>query len=125
MLLITNTFSVIMDSVRRGAHWVVNLKYFDFFIMLIITMSSIALAAEDPIDVDSQRNHFLNHLDYAFTLVFTIEMLLKVIDLGIILHPGSYLREFWNVMDAVVVICACVSFAFERYRNDAIRLFIK
>lgn len=82
--------------------------------MLIITMSSIALAAEDPIDVDSERNKFLNHLDIAFTLVFTIEMLLKVIDLGIILHPGSYLREFWNVMDAVVVICACVSFVFEK-----------
>lgn len=101
-------------SVRRGAHWVVNLKYFDFFIMLIITMSSIALAAEDPIEENSDRNTYLNYLDYAFTLVFTIEMLLKVIDLGIILHPGSYLREFWNVMDAVVVICACVSFVFER-----------
>lgn len=76
-------------------------------------MSSIALAAEDPLDEKSHWNKTLNNLDYAFTLVFTIEMLLKVVDLGIILHPGSYLREFWNIMDAVVVICACVSFAFE------------
>lgn len=91
----------------------VNLKYFDFFIMLIITMSSIALAAEDPLDENPTWNHNLNKLDYAFTLVFTIEMLLKVVDLGVILHPGSYLREFWNIMDAVVVICACVSFVFE------------
>lgn len=60
--------------------------------MGIITCSSIALAAEDPVDEHSSTNKFLNYLDYAFTGVFTIEMLLKVIDLGIILHPGSYLR---------------------------------
>lgn len=81
--------------------------------MLIITMSSIALAAEDPVDEHSHRNEILNYFDYAFTGVFTVEMLLKIIDLGIILHPGSYLREFWNVMDAVVVICAAVSFGFD------------
>lgn len=76
-------------------------------------MSSIALAAEDPVEEKSFRNEVLNLFDYAFTGVFTIEMLLKVVDLGIILHPGSYLREFWNVMDAVVVICAAVSFGFD------------
>lgn len=76
-------------------------------------MSSIALAAEDPVEEKSYRNTVLNYFDYAFTGVFTIEMLLKVVDLGVILHPGSYLREFWNVMDAVVVICAAVSFGFD------------
>lgn len=38
----------------------------------------------------------------------------QIIDLGVILHPGSYLREFWNVMDAVVVICAFMSFIFQK-----------
>lgn len=65
-------------SVRRGAHWVVNLRYFDLFIMLVISMSSIALAAEDPVVEDSDKNKFLNYLDYAFTGVFTVEMILKV-----------------------------------------------
>ncbi|XP_043464353.1 voltage-dependent calcium channel type A subunit alpha-1 isoform X7 [Leptopilina heterotoma] len=107
------------NPVRRGAHWVVNLRYFDFFIMVVITLSSMALAAEDPVDDDSQRNTILNYFDYAFTGVFTIEMILKVIDLGVILHPGSYLREFWNVMDAIVVICAAVSFAFDMTGSSA------
>ncbi|XP_071560299.1 voltage-dependent calcium channel type A subunit alpha-1 isoform X2 [Temnothorax nylanderi] len=100
------------NPIRRAAHWVVNLRYFDFFIMVVISLSSIALAAEDPVSEHAWRNEILNYFDYAFTGVFTIEMVLKIIDLGIILHPGSYLREFWNIMDAVVVICAMVSFAF-------------
>ncbi|XP_018406731.1 PREDICTED: voltage-dependent calcium channel type A subunit alpha-1 [Cyphomyrmex costatus] len=101
------------NPIRRGAHWIVNLRYFDFFIMVVISLSSIALAAEDPVSEKASRNQILNYFDYAFTGVFTIEMVLKIIDLGIILHPGSYLREFWNIMDAVVVICAMVSIAFD------------
>ncbi|KAK1117397.1 hypothetical protein K0M31_016768 [Melipona bicolor] len=107
------------NPVRRAAHWVVNLRYFDFFIMVVISLSSIALAAEDPVWEDSPRNEILNYFDYAFTGVFTVEMILKIIDLGIILHPGSYLREFWNIMDAVVVICAAVSFAFDMTGSSA------
>uniref|UniRef100_A0A182T2S2 Ion transport domain-containing protein n=1 Tax=Anopheles maculatus TaxID=74869 RepID=A0A182T2S2_9DIPT len=87
--------------------------------MIVISLSSIALAAEDPVQEDSPRNKVLNNLDYAFTCVFTIEMLLKVIDLGIILHPGSYLREIWNIMDAVVVGCAVVSIGFDISGSDA------
>ncbi|KAK7579828.1 hypothetical protein V9T40_000457 [Parthenolecanium corni] len=101
------------NSVRRFAHWVVNLKYFDMFIMVVIVLSSMALATEDPVDEKSERNKYLNHLDHCFTGVFAVEMFLKVIDLGIILHPGSYLREFWNFLDAIVVICALVSLAIE------------
>ncbi|XP_046472833.1 voltage-dependent calcium channel type A subunit alpha-1 isoform X8 [Neodiprion pinetum] len=102
------------NPIRRGAHWVVNLRYFDFFIMIVIILSSVALAAEDPVTEGSTRNYVLNCFDHAFTGVFAIEMILKIIDLGVILHPGSYLREFWNVMDAVVVICAGVSFVFSK-----------
>ncbi|XP_067216065.1 voltage-dependent calcium channel type A subunit alpha-1 isoform X5 [Linepithema humile] len=107
------------NPIRRAAHWVVNLRYFDFFIMVVISLSSIALAAEDPVWEDAPRNTILNYFDYAFTGVFTIEMVLKIIDLGVILHPGSYLREFWNIMDAVVVICAMVSFTFDMIGSPA------
>lgn len=100
------------NFIRRGAHWVVNLKYFDFFIMIVICLSSIALACEDPVDEESENNQMLNNFDYGFTCVFTIELVLKVVDLGVILHPGSYLREFWNFMDAVVVGCAVISIGF-------------
>ncbi|CAH0722297.1 unnamed protein product, partial [Brenthis ino] len=101
------------NPIRRGAHWIVNLRYFDFFIMVVICMSSVALAAEDPVVEESDRNKVLNYFDYAFTGVFTVEMLLKIVDLGILFHPGAYLRDLWNIMDAAVVICALVSFGFE------------
>ncbi|CAH0559083.1 unnamed protein product [Brassicogethes aeneus] len=107
------------NPIRRGAHWVVNLRYFDFFIMVVICLSSMALAAEDPVVEKSFRNNILDKFDYAFTGVFAVEMFLKIVDLGVILHPGAYLREFWNIMDAVVVICALVSMGFDFAQSSA------
>lgn len=46
--------------------------------MLVISGSSMALASEDPVDENSRRNKILNYLDYGFTVVFTLEMTLKV-----------------------------------------------
>ncbi|CAL8071002.1 unnamed protein product [Calicophoron daubneyi] len=98
------------NAIRRFCHFVVNLRYFDLFIMIVICASSIALAAEDPVSENSRRNTILEHFDYAFTGVFTVELVLKVVDLGVILHPGSYFRDAWNVLDAIVVFCALVAF---------------
>ena len=33
----------------------------------------------------------------------------QILDYGLILHPGSYLRELWNAMDMLVVSCALTS----------------
>ena len=37
---------------------------------------------------------------------------LQILDLGVVLHPGSYCRDFWNILDAIVVCCALVAFLF-------------
>jgi len=101
------------NTFRCGIHAVVTFPLFDVFIMLVIVASSISLAAEDPVNVDGDWNKFLGQLDYAFTLIFAIEVLLKILDYGLVLHPGSYLREMWNAMDLIVVSCAITSFTMD------------
>uniref|UniRef100_A0A8C7KSG9 Voltage-dependent N-type calcium channel subunit alpha n=1 Tax=Oncorhynchus kisutch TaxID=8019 RepID=A0A8C7KSG9_ONCKI len=99
------------NPVRRLCHYVVNLRYFEMCILSVITMSSIALAAEDPVQANAPRNNVLKYLDYVFTGVFTFEMVIKMIDLGLLLHPGSYFRDLWNILDFIVVSGALVAFA--------------
>ena len=70
-------------------HGIVTLPCFDTFIMVIIILSSIALAAEDPVQEQSQRNHILTYFDYVFTGIFALEMLLKVITLRILVKSIS------------------------------------
>ncbi|KAM6975193.1 voltage-dependent N-type calcium channel subunit alpha-1B isoform 3-T3 [Tautogolabrus adspersus] len=101
----------VTNPVRRLCHYVVNLRYFEMCILMVITMSSIALAAEDPVQANAPRNNVLKYLDYVFTGVFTFEMVIKMIDLGLILHPGAYFRDLWNILDFIVVSGALVAFA--------------
>ncbi|XP_010138542.1 PREDICTED: voltage-dependent N-type calcium channel subunit alpha-1B-like, partial [Buceros rhinoceros silvestris] len=98
--------------IRRLFHYIVNLRYFEMVILIVIALSSIALAAEDPVQAESPRNDALKYLDYIFTGVFTFEMVIKMIDLGLLLHPGSYFRDLWNILDFIVVSGALVAFAF-------------
>ena len=56
----------------------VTYPFFDTLIMIIIILSSIALAAEDPVEEKSPRNRILTYFDYIFTTIFAVEMVLKV-----------------------------------------------
>uniref|UniRef100_A0A8C9SUM4 Voltage-dependent N-type calcium channel subunit alpha n=1 Tax=Scleropages formosus TaxID=113540 RepID=A0A8C9SUM4_SCLFO len=100
------------NPVRRLCHYIVSLRYFEMCILVVIAMSSIALAAEDPVHANATRNNVLKYLDYVFTGVFTFEMVIKMVDLGLLLHPGAYFRDLWNILDFIVVSGALVAFAF-------------
>ena len=58
--------------------------------MIIIILSSIALAAEDPVQEQSERNHILTYFDYVFTGIFAVEMFLKVMVLYFLYSGWSF-----------------------------------
>ncbi|XP_026067332.1 calcium channel, voltage-dependent, N type, alpha 1B subunit, a isoform X24 [Carassius auratus] len=106
------------NPVRRLCHYIVSLRYFEMCILVVIAMSSIALAAEDPVQANAPRNNVLKYLDYVFTGVFTFEMVIKMVDLGLLLHPGAYFRDLWNILDFIVVSGALVAFAFSSFMGS-------
>uniref|UniRef100_A0A4W5S0W1 Voltage-dependent calcium channel type A subunit alpha-1 n=1 Tax=Hucho hucho TaxID=62062 RepID=A0A4W5S0W1_9TELE len=103
--------TVLICRIRRICHYVVTMRYFEMTILLVIVASSIALAAEDPVCTNSDRNRVLRYFDYVFTGVFTFEMIIKMTDLGLLLHDGSYFRDLWNILDFIVVVGALIAFA--------------
>uniref|UniRef100_A0A2K5X488 Voltage-dependent P/Q-type calcium channel subunit alpha-1A n=1 Tax=Macaca fascicularis TaxID=9541 RepID=A0A2K5X488_MACFA len=108
----TSAHPSVSNSLRRLCHYILNLRYFEMCILMVIAMSSIALAAEDPVQPNAPRNNVLRYFDYVFTGVFTFEMVIKMIDLGLVLHQGAYFRDLWNILDFIVVSGALVAFAF-------------
>uniref|UniRef100_A0A671YKV8 Calcium voltage-gated channel subunit alpha1 E n=1 Tax=Sparus aurata TaxID=8175 RepID=A0A671YKV8_SPAAU len=121
-LFITSSLCHLLSlRVRRACHYVVNLRYFEMCILLVIAASSIALAAEDPVATSSDWNKVLRYFDYVFTGVFTFEMIIKMIDQGLILHDGSYFRDLWNILDFIVVVGALVAFALSNNKGRDIK----
>lgn len=50
----------------------------------------------------------MNQLNFSFTIVFTVDMGLKIIGLGLV----DYLRDRMNVFDAVIVSLSLVELVF-------------
>uniref|UniRef100_A0A8C2UGX2 Voltage-dependent R-type calcium channel subunit alpha n=1 Tax=Coturnix japonica TaxID=93934 RepID=A0A8C2UGX2_COTJA len=117
----SNRWGLSRHRVRRACHYIVNLRYFEMCILLVIAASSIALAAEDPVLTNSDRNKVLRYFDYVFTGVFTFEMVIKMIDQGLILQDGSYFRDLWNILDFIVVVGALVAFALATNKGRDIK----
>uniref|UniRef100_A0A673XU94 Voltage-dependent N-type calcium channel subunit alpha-1B n=1 Tax=Salmo trutta TaxID=8032 RepID=A0A673XU94_SALTR len=98
------------NPVRRLCHYVVNLRYFEMCILSVITMSSIALAAEDPVQANAPRNNRVR-LPTVSTISLMWIIFPHIFNLGLLLHPGSYFRDLWNILDFIVVSGALVAFA--------------
>uniref|UniRef100_A0A8C7ZBU1 Voltage-dependent L-type calcium channel subunit alpha n=1 Tax=Oryzias sinensis TaxID=183150 RepID=A0A8C7ZBU1_9TELE len=102
------------NCLRVACHNLIHHPYFTNFILIFIILSSISLAAEDPIKSHSFRNIVLGYADYVFTSVFTVEIVLKVTVLmtvyGAFLHTGSFCRNAFNLLDLLVVSVSLTSF---------------
>ncbi|XP_063063682.1 calcium channel, voltage-dependent, L type, alpha 1F subunit [Engraulis encrasicolus] len=98
------------NPIRVGCHTLIHHHIFCNLILVFIILSSISLAAEDPIRAHSFRNNLLGYADYAFTSIFTVEILLKMTVHGAFLHQGSFCRNVSNLLDLLVVSVSLVSF---------------
>lgn len=94
-LIITKLAFVIIS------HWL-----FEYCSLMVIIANSIVLALEDPTNPGSNSTGFLATLDVVFLVLYTLEMVLKILGLGFILNKGSYLRDSWNILDFIIVLSA-------------------
>ncbi|XP_075986928.1 muscle calcium channel subunit alpha-1-like isoform X2 [Anticarsia gemmatalis] len=88
---------------------------FGNIILVCIMFSSAMLAAEDPLDAAQNgfRNWLLSQFDVFFTGIFTLELFLKLVTYGLVLHKGAFLRSAFNVLDMLVVCVSLISMSFK------------
>ncbi|XP_045040463.2 voltage-dependent L-type calcium channel subunit alpha-1S [Desmodus rotundus] len=110
------------NKIRVLCHRIVNATWFTNFILLFIMLSSAALAAEDPIRAESMRNQILGYFDIAFTSVFTVEIILKMTTYGAFLHKGSFCRNYFNLLDLLVVAVSLVSMRLESSSISVVKI---
>ncbi|NXD65643.1 CAC1S protein, partial [Eolophus roseicapillus] len=110
------------NKFRMLCHRTVNATWFTNFILLFILLSSISLAAEDPIRAESFRNKILGYFDIGFTSVFTVEIVLKMTAYGAFLHKGSFCRNSFNILDLLVVAVSLISMGIESSAISVVKI---
>ena len=94
----------------------INNKWFDKFILLMIIFSTARLI----IDTFLSGYRFVlifDFIDTFFNVIFLLEAIIKICALGFALDEGSYLSDNWNKIDIIIVICSIFDYEniFEKY----------
>ncbi|XP_077060046.1 calcium channel, voltage-dependent, L type, alpha 1D subunit, a isoform X11 [Siphateles boraxobius] len=110
------------NPIRVACHKLINHHIFTNLILVFIMLSSASLAAEDPIRNFSARNIILGYFDYAFTAIFTVEIVLKMTTYGAFLHKGAFCRNYFNLLDLLVVGVSLVSFGIQSSAISVVKI---
>lgn len=112
------------NKLRRRCLWLADHPYFDYVVLIFISLNCITLAMERPkIPPYSREREFLSFANYAFTLVFGIEMLVKVIAKGLFYGRDAYFHNGWNIMDGSLVGISLLDIFLSFFAQRSPRIF--
>ncbi|KAH3854426.1 hypothetical protein DPMN_096968 [Dreissena polymorpha] len=101
-------FGQVWFAGRKKAFALVQHKYFETFIIVMILASSLALACEDIyLDDRPMLKRVLSYMDEVFTVVFFLEMILKWYAFGF----KYYFTDAWCWLDFIIVSVSLIMLA--------------
>ncbi|XP_030915597.1 sodium channel protein type 5 subunit alpha [Geospiza fortis] len=92
--------------------------FVDLLIVVCIILNTLFLAMEHP-GMERKYQRLISLSDKVFTLIFTAEMILKIIALD----PYYYFQDKWNVFDSLVVLIGLASFGTNLSPFRLLRIF--
>uniref|UniRef100_A0A8C3E8V9 Sodium channel protein n=1 Tax=Corvus moneduloides TaxID=1196302 RepID=A0A8C3E8V9_CORMO len=105
-------------AVKEKMKLIILNPFVDLLIMVCIILNTLFLAMEYP-GMEPDYQQLISLSDQVFTLIFTVEMILKIIALD----PYYYFQHKWNVFDSVVVLIGLASFGTNLSPFRLLRIF--
>ncbi|OAD72147.1 hypothetical protein PHYBLDRAFT_147120 [Phycomyces blakesleeanus NRRL 1555(-)] len=97
---------------RTPSYW--HSLLFSFFIVSCVITNVVLTIYNSPVYAAENRNEepkilILKYVDWAFTIIFSAEFVIKVVADGFFMTPNAYLLNGWNVLDLFVLITLYMS----------------
>ena len=100
-------------SVSELCRRIISSSAFESFIILVILANVGVIIAEDP----NEPEPVFATLERVFLYLYTTEAAMKIWGLGFVWNQGAYLRDWWNVLDFVIVVSAWAEFIVQEGVN--------
>ena len=99
----SNRFRLLLSAAVHSDAWSIG-------VLLLIFTSCVLLALDYPaLDPASVEGQTLYWADLVTTVLYTVEMLCRFVVFGVVLDPGSCLRNGWNAMEFGIVLVSIAS----------------
>mmetsp|Transcript_55141 Transcript_55141/g.124132 ORF Transcript_55141/g.124132 Transcript_55141/m.124132 type:complete len:1891 (+) Transcript_55141:150-5822(+) len=107
------------NPIRKAMNFILTFKtkgsptsVFDNIILVCILLSTLCMMIDTPLsDPRKPLTIAIRTADVVFAVIFMIEMLIKLIALGLFWGKGTYLRSGWNWLDGIVVLVSIIDMA--------------
>jgi hypothetical protein len=96
------------NAFRQAVHKITSSKYLNAIVIPVILISCVLMAMDVP---GKEPPAWMDSWDRLALGIFTVEMFLKIVDLGLIRAPEAYLRTGWNVLDCFIVLTGFLDIA--------------
>lgn len=111
---VDNCFGDRWMTFRQKTLVVVDTPIFEWFILVLIFASSVTLCFEDIyLDENKTLKTALYWTNFTFCVIFTIELMLKWIALGVY----KYFKSFWTALDFIIAMMSIFSLLIDENEN--------
>lgn len=87
---------------------IISTQLFENISLSVIVVNSAVMIFDDS-NTAATPNPIFGMFELIFQYLYTVEMVLKILGLGFIIGPDSYIRDEWNVLDFFIVMMGYVS----------------
>ena len=86
---------------------IVKHPFFEFCSIMIIISNSIILMMDNP---NSPEKSLSDKTEFHFMILYTVEIGLKIIGLGLIFGKNSLIKDKWNLFDFLIILSSWINF---------------
>lgn len=87
--------------------WIISTSVFDNFTTLVILVNSVVMMQDNP--ANKSPDPAFASMEGVFLILYTGEMVLKILGMGLIFAEESYLKDSWNILDFTIVISSLLA----------------
>lgn len=93
-------------KINMTALTIIKHKSFEASTILIIVANCITLTMSKA---DQEPTETETAIENVFQGLYTVEMILKILGMGLVFNQGAYLRDYFNILDFFIVMSAYLS----------------
>lgn len=99
---------------------------FEMFILFLILLNSVKLGLDTylPSNETSDLKTISDDFDIFFNACFIFEAVLKIVALGFFFDSGSYMRNYWNILDFCIVMGSIIDISLQNVNIPYLKVFL-
>jgi hypothetical protein len=87
---------------------IISSKAFDNISIMVILANSIVMTLDDS-STNDNPNPIFGVFETVFLILYTAEMVFKIVGMGFFFTKDSYLKDSWNILDFFIVVTSYIT----------------